>query len=171
MRLTIIAAMSENRVIGRNGALPWRLPADLRRFRARTTSHHVIMGRRTFESIGSRPLPERETIVISRSLASATGVRVVRDLDAAVAATAGDDEVFVAGGAEIYALALPRADRLDLTIVHAEVEGDTYFPPLVLEAWTLVEDVRHEADEKHAHAFSFRTYERAPATRRVPRGS
>ncbi len=160
MTLTIIAAMSENRVIGRDGRLPWHLPADLRRFRLRTTGHRVIMGRRTFDSIG-RSLSGRELIVVSRSRpSSADGAAVVRSLDEAIAASAGDDEVFVAGGAEVYALALPLADRLDLTIVHAELEGDTFFPDFAPGAWTLTAEERHEADDDHAYAFSFRRYER-----------
>ena len=159
--------MAENRVIGRNNALPWHLPADLKRFKALTMGHAVIVGRKTFEAIG-RVLPGRRWIVLTRDAGwHRAGVETAGALDAAIAALAeeADDgeegEVFVAGGAEVYLLALPRADRLYVTVVHAAVEGDTRFPALNAAAWRLVEDERHEADERHAFAYSFRRYERA----------
>lgn len=163
MTVRIIAAMSRNRVIGRGGALPWRLPADLRRFKHLTTGHPVILGRRTFDSIG-RPLPDRETIIVSRDPGlRPVGAVVVASLDAALehatlkhAARAGD--VFVAGGGQIYELALPGADRLDLTIVHATLDGDTYFPTIDPADWMLADDERFEADERHEYGYSFRTY-------------
>jgi dihydrofolate reductase len=162
MRITLIAAMAENRVIGRDNALPWHLPADLARFKQRTEGHVVIMGRRTFESLG-RPLPNRRSIVITRKHDyHPPGAELARSLEEALerARESDEQEVFILGGAQIYALALPEADRMELTIVHAEIVGDTFFPECDLEAWTLIEEERHEANERHAHAFSFRIYER-----------
>jgi len=162
MKITLIAAMAENRVIGRDNALPWHLPADLARFKQRTEGHVVIMGRRTFESVG-RPLPNRRSIVITRKRDfHPPGAEIARSLAEALerARESKQDEVFILGGAEIYALALPDVDRLELTIVHADVSGDTFFPECDLSEWTLIDQQRHEADDRHAHAFSFRTYER-----------
>ncbi len=166
MSLTLIAAMSENHVIGREGGLPWRLPADMRHFKEVTTGHPVVMGRRTWESMKG-PLPNRRNIVLSRRPGfTAEGAEVVTTLDAALAraeAPAAEDgsPVFVIGGGEIYELALPRADRLDLTIVHAIVTGDAFFPAWDPAEWRLVSERHHPADERHAHAFTFRVYERA----------
>ncbi|MBT8485231.1 MAG: dihydrofolate reductase [Phycisphaerales bacterium] len=157
--VTIIAALSENRVIGRGGGLPWHLPADLKRFKKLTLGHPVIMGRRTFDSI-KRPLPDRTNIVVTRDASfTAEGVVVAHGLDEALA-QAGDGLVFVAGGAEIYGLALSRADRLELTVVHARVDGDVRFPAFDPRDWQCTADERHEVDERHAYAFSFRTYAR-----------
>lgn len=159
MKLSLIAAVSENGVIGAKGRLPWSLPADRALFKRLTTGHTVIMGRRTFESL-RRPLPKRTNVVVTRqSDYQAPGAQVAESLDAALALAAGDDEVFVAGGSELYREALPRADRLVLTAVHAEVAGDAFFPEVDFASWRLVEEVRHEKDARHAHAFSFRTYE------------
>jgi dihydrofolate reductase len=162
MRVALIAAMAENRVIGRSNALPWHLPEDLKRFKQRTEGRVVIMGRRTFESVG-RPLPNRRSIVVTRRHDyHPQGVEIAHSLEEALERARETDpqEVFVLGGAEIYTLALPEADRLYLTIVHADVAGDTHFPECDLSQWTLLDDERHEADERHAYAFSFRTYER-----------
>ena len=162
MRITLIAAMAENRVIGRDNALPWHLPDDLARFKQRTQGHVVIMGRRTFESVG-RPLPNRRSIVVTRKHGyHPAGVEIAHSLGETLerARAADPEEVFILGGAEIYTLALPEADRLELTIVHADVTGDTFFPECDLTEWTLLQEQRHEADARHAHAFSFRTYER-----------
>ena len=120
------------------------------------------MGRRTFESIG-RPLPGRTSIVVTRDRSYAReGAEVVHDFDAALAAARerGEDEAFVVGGADLYQLALPLADRLHITRVHADVEGDTCFPEFEPSRWKLVSEVRHESDDRHSHAFSFETYER-----------
>jgi dihydrofolate reductase len=158
--VSLIAAMSENRVIGHAGALPWRLPLDMRHFKNLTTGRTVIMGRKTFDTLPAA-LPNRRNIVMTRDGSyRPAGAEVVPSLDAALQRAAGDDEVFVAGGGEVYRLALPRADRLYLTVVHVSVEGDTHFPPFDDRQWRLVRDERHEADARHAHAFSFRTYER-----------
>jgi dihydrofolate reductase len=161
MIVTLIAALSENRVIGRDGDLPWRLPADLRRFKRITSGHTVIMGRKTFETLDA-PLPDRRTIVVTRRTDyQPVGVEVAHDLDDALALAGGEDEVFILGGGEIYALALPRADRMELTIVHDEFDGDTFFPAFDEMEWRLVQAERHASDDRHAHAFTFRTYERA----------
>ncbi len=165
MKVTLLAAMAENRVIGRRGALPWHLPEDLKRFKRRTDGHVIIMGRRTFESLNG-PLPNRRAIVITRRRDyQPPGAAMAHSLDEALdmARTWGEQEVFIVGGATIYALALPRADRLEITLVHAEVEGDTFFPEFDCAAWTVTEDDHRQADQRHAHAFSFRCFERAVA--------
>ena len=159
-RVSLIAALAENRVIGRDNTLPWRLPADLKRFRRLTTGHPILLGRKNYESIG-RPLPERTNIILTRDRAyRAPGCIVVDTLEAAYAATSAASEMFVIGGGELYAQTLARADRLYLTWVHAQVPGDTFFPTFDLADWTEIERERHEADGDHAYAFSFVTYDR-----------
>ncbi len=152
--------MAENRVIGRGGKLPWRLPDDLQRFKKITLDHTVIMGRKTFQEI-KHPLANRRNVVISRDPDfQARGTTVVPSLEEALALGATEKEVFVIGGGEIFRLALPLADRLYLTVVHAEVPGDTFFPPLDQAAWALEEEEHHPADARHQFAFSFRRYRR-----------
>ena len=161
--LVIIAAVADNDVIGREGGLPWRLPADLKHFKAMTLGHAVVMGRRTFESIG-RPLPGRRNYVLTRDEAWwAGGVERVGSLEEALAAArdAGEEALFVIGGEAVYREALPRADRVELTRVHARVEGDAHFPAFDEQAWRLVEERHQPADERHAHAMTFQRYERA----------
>jgi dihydrofolate reductase len=148
-------------VIGRDGALPWHLPADLRRFKQLTSGHPMVMGRRTWDSIGCRPLPGRPTIVVSRDPSFvAEGARVARSVSGAIALAGDTDEVFIAGGEAIYREALLLADRLYLTRVLGRFEGDTHFPPFDVEQWRVVFEERHEADEKNAYAYSFLVYER-----------
>ena len=152
--------MAENRVIGRDNALPWHLPADLKRFKALTMGHAVVIGRKTFDAIG-RVLPGRRWVVLTRDAAwRHPGVERATGLDAALATVPEADEVFVAGGAEVYAQALARADRLYVTVIHADVEGDARFPAIERSRWRLVEDERHATDDRHAFAYSFRRYER-----------
>jgi dihydrofolate reductase len=161
-QLSLIVAVARNGVIGRQGGLPWRLSADLRRFKELTMGHAIIMGRKTYESIG-RPLPGRRMIVITRQADYRTeGAEVVGALDEALrrAADRGDGECFVIGGAEIYEQAKPQADRVYLTRVRAAVEGDTYFSPLNLTQWRLVSSESHAADAKNQYPFSFEVYER-----------
>lgn len=160
-RLALIWAMSRNRVIGRNGRLPWHLPDEMAHFLRTTRGKPVIMGRRTFESAG-RPLPGRLNIVLSRRGFHAVGTRVAKDLQAALAIAAEDpsDECFVTGGAEPYALALPLADRLYATTVEADLDGDTFFPCFPLRQWRLVGEESHSADKRHAFAYTVRTYDR-----------
>lgn len=160
MRVSLIAAMAENRIIGVNNTLPWRLPEDLRHFRRLTTGHHVIMGRRNYESIG-KPLPDRTNIVVTRNPEyRAPGCRVRHSLEEALRDAQADSEVFVIGGGEIYRQALARADRIYLTLVHAHVEGDTYFPPFDAREWCEIERVRHEPDDRHPYPYSFVVYDR-----------
>lgn len=158
MTLAIIAAVAANGVIGRGNDLPWRLPADLRRFKALTMGHAVVLGRRTWESIG-RPLPGRRMIVLTRQEDwTAPGVEVAHSLDEALD-LAGGETVFVAGGEAVYRAALPRAEALELTRVHAEVEGDARFPGFDASAWRRVWHEDHPADTWHAWPFTFERYE------------
>ena len=154
--LGIIAAVAQNGVIGVDGDLPWRLPEDLKHFKRTTSGHPIIMGRKTYESIG-RPLPKRHNIVITRNPDfEAPGCTVVHSLDAALeVAWAEDDEVWVIGGAGLYAAALPRATRLELTEVHRSVPGDTFFPEF--DRTQFVERARRAGD-----GVSFVTWERTP---------
>lgn len=164
MELVIIAAVAENGVIGREGGLPWRLPEDLRRFKRVTTGRPVIMGRKTFETLPG-PLPGRRNIVVSRREGyRPAGVEVFGSVEEAVSAAreTADQEgpVFVLGGGEIYDLALPLADRLDLTRVEASVEGDTRFPDVDWSAWELVESDPRRGLEGHSHDFRFELWRR-----------
>lgn len=153
--------MAENRVIGRDNEVPWHLPDDLRHFKRLTTGHSVIMGRRTFDSIDRRPLPDRRNIILTRDPAfRSAGIQIVGSLKQGLALTKGEDEVFIAGGEAIYRLALPLADRMYLTIVHAVVEGDAQFPEFDPSEWRLVSHERHDADTRHRFAFSFHQYDR-----------
>ena len=161
VRLALIAAVARNGVIGRGGGLPWRIPADLRYFKATTMGKPMIMGRRTFDSIG-KALPGRTNIVVTRSgNFTADDVEVAADFDQAlaIAAATGTEEAMVIGGGEIYAVALPRADRLYLTQVHIDAEGDVYFPELDRAQWREVSRNDHAA-EGDTPAFSFVTLER-----------
>jgi dihydrofolate reductase len=134
-RLSLIAAVAANGVIGRGGALPWHLPEDLKRFKALTLGHHIVMGRKTYESIG-RLLPGRTTVIVTRQRDyAAPGAVVAASIEDAITRCTGDDEVFVIGGAQIYQAALPIADRLYLTEVMADVEGDTHFPAFDRRQW------------------------------------
>lgn len=161
MILAIIVAMDESGVIGREGGLPWHLPDDLRRFKATTMGHVLIMGRRTCDSIG-RALPGRRSIVLSRNPAFVPPAGVERAPDLATALSRATDapRVFVVGGAAVYREALPHAQELLVTRVHARVEGDVRFPDVRWEAWTLAEEDAHPADARHAHPFTFRRYVR-----------
>ncbi|HUN24845.1 MAG TPA: dihydrofolate reductase [Steroidobacteraceae bacterium] len=158
--LSLLVAVAENGVIGRDNALPWRLPDDLKRFKALTMGKPILMGRSTFESIG-RALPGRTSLVLTRSPAwSAAGVTVVHSLEEAIARAAGAEELLVIGGAQVYALALPRAARIYLTRVHASVSGDTRLPELGRAAWREVSREEHPPDALHAHAMTFSVLER-----------
>lgn len=153
--ITQVVAMAENRVIGRDNALPWHLPADLAHFKKVTLGKPIIMGRKAHESIG-RPLPGRHNIVMSRNPAYvAAGCTVVHSLEKAIAAAGDVEEIAVIGGEEIYRLFLPITDRIHLTIVHAELEGDTRFPPLSEADWRTVERIERPADERNPYALTF----------------
>jgi dihydrofolate reductase len=164
MITSLIVAAAENDVIGRQNDLPWRLSADLQRFKKLTMGHAVVMGRKTYESIG-RPLPGRRMIVVTRQVDyQADGVEIVGNMQAAVdfAAEQGETELFVIGGAEVFAHFLPRADRLYWTRVHDSVDGDVRVPAFDRGEWRLVESTRYEADAKNEHPYSFELYERVP---------
>jgi dihydrofolate reductase len=163
-RISIIAAVAENRVIGREGDLPWHLPLDMKWFQQKTMGHPLIVGRKTFESFGAKPLRGREMIVISRSGGGdREGIRWVQSFDEAMAAAGSQEEIFIGGGEAVFEEALPLADRLVLTHVHAEVEGDTFFPEYDRSEWVLVFEEHHEADARHAFPFTFAEYERSRA--------
>lgn len=167
MTLSLIAAVAENGVIGRNGALPWRLSADLRRFKSLTMNHAIVMGRRTWESI-NRPLPGRTMIVVSRQPGYVAGAcHVAPTLDAAATLASslrrfGDrsHETFVIGGGELYRAALPLAQKIYLTRVHAHVDGDATFPQVDWSEWRLTKSERHPADANNEFDFTFEDYER-----------
>lgn len=154
--------MAENRVIGKDNQLPWRMPADLRHFKAMTTGHPILMGRKTYESIG-RPLPNRTNIIITRDPAyQANGCIVVTSIDQAIqhASKDGSAEIFIIGGAEVYKQLMPSVDRLYLTVIHHEFEGDTNFPALDAREWNEVKREDHAADSENVHDYSFITLER-----------
>ncbi len=160
MRINIVVAISENQVIGRKGGLPWRLSADLKRFKAVTMGNPLIMGRKTHESIG-RALPGRANIVVSRRPEySAIGCEVATSLDAALAIAGQVDEVMVVGGAALYAAAVVAAERIYLTRVHVDIEGDTLFPTIDWSEWKEVSRERHNADERNEYDYSFVTFDR-----------
>jgi dihydrofolate reductase len=166
MKLSVIVAVAENGVVGRDNALPWYIPADLQYFKRTTLGKPIVMGRKTFESIG-RPLPGRTNIVISSNTAYAVdGVNVVSSLPEAlklaeeVALTDGTDELMVIGGATIYEVAVPLADRLYVTEIHAKVAGDAYLSPLNWDNWVECSRERHDAIEPNIYDFSFVVYER-----------
>ncbi|MBW3141072.1 type 3 dihydrofolate reductase [Ferrimonas balearica] len=160
MRIALIACMARNRVIGKDNQMPWHLPADLKHFKAVTLGKPVVMGRRTFESIG-RPLPGRHNIVITRQPDYAPeGVTVVASIEAAIAAAGAVEELMIIGGGELYAAMLPRADRLYITDVDLDVEGDTHFPDYQALGWDEVEQTVYQPDERNLYTLTFRTLDR-----------
>ena len=160
---SLVVAHDLGRLIGRDGDLPWRLPNDLQYFKRLTLGQTVLMGRRTWESLPKRPLPGRENWVLSRDPAyRAEGARVFPDLAAALAEPCTGERLVI-GGAELYRQALPRAQCLYLTLVQARLDGDTHFPEYAAGDWIERAREDHPADERHAHAYSFRTLERAVA--------
>ena len=160
MKISIVVAMASNGVIGRDNELPWHLPADLQHFKKTTMGKPILMGRKTWESIG-RPLPGRTNVVITRDTAyRAEGCVVVNSIDAALEASSGQDEVMVIGGADFYRQVLPLADTIYLTRIHATISGDTCFPELNVADWREVERSDHAADEKNLHDYSFIRLER-----------
>jgi dihydrofolate reductase len=157
--LTAVFAASENDVIGRDNALPWHLPADLAHFKRVTMGKPILMGRRTFQSIG-KPLPGRRNLVLTRGAFSAPGVETVHSVEQALALVKGEPELANIGGAEAFHLALPRTGRVYLTRVHAVVAGDTFLPDLPATEWREVAREERAADDRNAHAMSFITLER-----------
>lgn len=162
MKISLIAAVAENGVIGRDNDMPWHLPDDFAFFKRKTSHHPIIMGRKSLEALG-KPLPNRTNIVITRnSDFTAQGVTVVHTLDDAIAEAkvVNQTEIFVIGGAEIYKMALPNATTLYLTEIHRAYEGDTYFPTFDKNEWKEVSRTPHPADDRHEVGFDFVTYER-----------
>ncbi len=159
MIISLIAALDKNRLIGSDNSMPWHLPADFKHFKSVTMGKPIIMGRKTFESIG-RPLPGRLNVVISRSGFSADGVTSVSSIDAALSAVKNADEVMIVGGANIYEQMMDKADRMYLTHVDANCEGDAWFPEFNLADWKIVSEKMISADEKNNFNFSIITYQR-----------
>lgn len=157
--ISIIVAIAENGVIGDKNALLWNIKEDMRRFRTTTTGHPVIMGRKTFESIG-RPLPKRTNVVVTRGDTTFEGCEIVHSLEEAIAMFPDEEEVFIIGGAQIYAQALSLADRLYLTIVHRNYEGDTSFPEIDYSEWREISRQEFERGEEYNNPFTFIDLER-----------
>lgn len=162
-RVSLVVAMAKNRVIGANQSIPWHLPRELKMFKAITLGHHMVMGRNTWESI-ARLLPGRTTVVVTRQPDyRIDGAIVAPSLEAALAACQGDEEIFIIGGAQLYAAALPRADRIYLTEIDAEVAGDTYMPEFDLQQWRATAVTEYPADEKNRYNYKLTIYERSAA--------
>lgn len=167
--ISAIVAMSQNRVIGINNQLPWHLPADLKHFKEITTGHPIIMGRKTFESIG-KPLPNRTNIIVTRKKDYvAAGCIVVSSIEAAirVASIIDSSEIFIIGGAEIFMVSLSIINRLYLTIIHDEIKGDVYFPELDSQQWREINATKHSSDDKNNYNYSFITLERVKVTSHI----
>jgi dihydrofolate reductase len=159
-KITLIVAVADSGVIGRDNTLPWHLPDDLKRFKRLTMGKPMVMGRKTFESIG-KPLPGRQNIVVTRDANyRREGITVVHGLDAAVRAAGDVPEIMIIGGAELFRLSLPRAGRLHLTRVHGDIAGDVFWPALDVREWQVVESEPHDADERHAYAMTFEVWEK-----------
>lgn len=163
MKISLIAALTKNRVIGRNNDLPWRLPDDMKYFMETTKSHHIIMGRKNYESIPARfrPLPERVNLLLTRqSNFVAPGCRVIHSLQEGIdmAHQANEPELFVIGGSEVYKLALPSATHLYLTEIDTELDGDAFFPEIDHTQWNEVSRRQHPMDDRHKFAFDFVVY-------------
>lgn len=164
MTISIIVAASENRVIGKDNDLPWHLPEDLKHFMNTTRGHPVVMGRKTFETL-QQPLTDRPNIVITRNPEyTADGAIIVHSLNDAIKKareiTSEDEEIFILGGSAIFREALPMADRLYLTRVHAHLEGDVFFPEWDPSQWKLLEERHHPVDDRHQYAMTFKLYTR-----------
>ncbi|MFA9186673.1 dihydrofolate reductase [Flavobacterium sp. FBOR7N2.3] len=162
--ITMIAAAAENRALGKNNQLVWHLPNDFKRFKNLTTAHHIIMGRKTFESF-PKPLPNRTHIIITRQADyQAEGCIVVDSIERAIEKCPKNEEAFIIGGGEIYQLALPFSDKIELTVVHHSFEADAFFPEIKLDDWELVNSDFQTKDEKHLYDYSFKTYIRKQKT-------
>ena len=160
--ITLIAATAENNALGKNNRMIWHLPDDFKRFKKLTSGHFIIMGRKTYESLDG-PLPNRTHIIITRQENYAEKVDancciVVDNIEDAIAKSASEDETFVIGGGEIYKLALPLADKIELTRVHGTFEADAYFPEIDENKWNLVNEDYHPKDEKHNFDFTYQTF-------------
>jgi len=156
--IVMIAAAAENNALGKDNAMLWHLPDDFKRFKALTTGHHIIMGRKTFESF-PKPLPNRTHVIITKQKDyQPEGCIVVNSIEAAIAACPGDEDAFVIGGGQIYELALPLTDKIELTRVHGTFEADAYFPVFTTEEWELTDEEFHDTDEKHKYSFTYQTF-------------
>lgn len=158
--VSIIVAIAQNGTIGDKNSLLWHIKEDMRFFRTTTSGHPVIMGRKTFESLGSKPLPKRTNIVITRADREFEGALTAHSLEEAIRMAGDDPEIFIMGGAQIYREALNVADRMYITHVERDYEGDTSFPEIDYSQWRLVDVVRHERGEEYESPFEFRTYDR-----------
>ena len=162
MKISMIAAMADDRVIGINNSLPWKLPNDMKWFRQQTMGKPIVMGRKTFESFGAKPLPGRTNIIITRDENyQADDCIVVHSIDEAIKSAGKVEEIMIIGGASFYEQMLPRADRLYITLVHTKVEGDAWFPEWNESEWQQTERIDHDADEKNPHAHSFLILEKS----------
>ena len=159
--VSIIVAIAQNGTIGDKNSLLWHIKEDMRFFRTTTSGHAVVMGRKTFESLGSKPLPKRKNIVITRADRSFEGAFTAHSLEEAIAMAEGDEEIFIIGGAQIYAEALSVADRMYITRVGRDYEGDTSFPKIDFSQWRLVSEERYERGEEFDAPFAFLCYDRA----------
>jgi dihydrofolate reductase len=160
--ITLIVAVADSGVIGRDNALPWHLPEDLKRFKRLTLGKPIVMGRKTFESIG-KPLPGRQNIVVTRDTNyGRDGVTVVHDIDSVLRAAGDAAEIMVIGGADLFRRFLARATRIHLTRVHGDIAGDVMWPALDIREWEVVERERHDADERHAYSMTFEVWEKRP---------
>ena len=158
--VSIIVAIAQNGTIGDKNSLLWHIKEDMRFFRTTTSGHAVIMGRKTFESLGSKPLPKRTNIVITRAERNFDGALTAHSIQEAIAMAEGDEEVFIIGGAQIYGEALAVADRMYITRVEHDYTGDTSFPAIDFSKWRLVHSERYERGEEYEYPFEFLTYER-----------
>lgn len=158
--VSIIVAIAQNGTIGDKNSLLWHIKEDMRFFRTTTSGHAVVMGRKTFESLGSRPLPKRTNIVITRADRAFEGALTAHSLEEAIRLAEGDEEIFIIGGAQIYREALRVADRMYITRVMHDYEGDTSFPDIDLSEWELVSEEKHDRGEEYEYPFAFLTYER-----------
>lgn len=158
--ITMIAAAAENNALGKDNDLVWHLPDDFKRFKKLTSGHHIIMGRKTFESF-PKLLPNRTHVIITRKKDySPENTIVVHSMEEALKVSKLDDEAFIIGGGEIYKMGMEHADRIELTRVHGEFEADTHFPEIDESEWEIVKDQFHDKDEKHDYSFTYLTYER-----------
>lgn len=160
MQVTAVVAASENRAIGRDNQLLWRLPDDLKFFKHYTTGKPILMGRKTFESIGSKPLPNRRNLVISRTMRNWEGAEGFTSVEEALKAVAAEPEICIVGGEEIYRLTWEHLTDIRITRVHTHAEGDAFFPEIAESNWELVESVHHPEDEKHAFSMDFQHWRR-----------
>lgn len=158
--IILVAAASENNVLGKDNALPWRLPLDFKHFKNITSGQHIIMGRKTFESLPTQ-LTNRTHIVITRQMDyNCEGCILVHDLKTAIDKVPVDQHAYVVGGGDIFDMAINLADKIELTRVHTTIEGDAFFPEIDAKKWNLVWEERHEVDEKHNFPFTFQTFVR-----------